>query len=83
MKRNSCIECSKIRPFKQNQVENESEENDGESKPRNGGSSRNSMVEENEKKPFVRLYVKSKMSRVWWTPDLHFHSVHVVERLGR
>ncbi|XWS55496.1 hypothetical protein CRYUN_Cryun09bG0005200 [Craigia yunnanensis] len=82
MEGNSGTECSKINPFIQNQAESESEENDGESKPRNGGSSSNSTVEENEKKQSIRPYVRSKMPRLRWTPDLHLRFVQTVERLG-
>ncbi|KAK4268549.1 hypothetical protein QN277_025193 [Acacia crassicarpa] len=49
----------------------------------NGGSSSNSTVEETtEKKPLVRPYVRSKMPRLRWTPDLHLRFVHAVQRLG-
>ncbi|XP_022744416.1 two-component response regulator ARR10-like [Durio zibethinus] len=82
MEGNSGIKCSKPSPSKQSQAESESEENDGESKPGNGRSSSNSTVEENEKKPSVRPYVRSKMPRLRWTPDLHLRFVHAVERLG-
>ncbi|XP_059298267.1 myb family transcription factor MPH1 [Lycium ferocissimum] len=46
------------------------------------GSSSTSTVEESEKKFFVRPYVRSKMVRLRWTPDLHRRFVHAVERLG-
>ncbi|XWS67276.1 hypothetical protein CRYUN_Cryun05aG0273600 [Craigia yunnanensis] len=82
MEGNSGNECSKTSPSKQNQVESKSEENYGESKPRNGGSSSKSTVEENEKKPSIRPYVRSKMPRLRWTPDLQLRFVHAVERLG-
>ncbi|XVF76868.1 hypothetical protein PTKIN_Ptkin13bG0301300 [Pterospermum kingtungense] len=82
MEGNSGTECSKTNPSKQDQAESESEENDGESRPRNGGSSSNSTVEENEKKTSIRPYVRSKMPRLRWTPDLHLRFVHAVERLG-
>ncbi|KAK6231167.1 hypothetical protein SCA6_001240 [Theobroma cacao] len=83
MEGNNGTECSKTSPSKQNQAESEStEENDGESRPKNGGSSSNSTVEENEKKPSVRPYVRSKMPRLRWTPDLHLRFIHAVERLG-
>lgn len=34
------------------------------------------------KSPGVRPYVRSKMPRLRWTPDLHLSFVHAVERLG-
>ncbi|KAK4359230.1 hypothetical protein RND71_021459 [Anisodus tanguticus] len=49
---------------------------------KDGGSSSDSTVEESEKKPCVRPYVRSKMPRLRWTPDLHLRFVHAVERLG-
>lgn len=76
------IESSKTSPFEINDVEGESEEKNEVSKPQDGGSSSNSTVEENEKKPSVRPYVRSKMPRLRWTPDLHLRFVNAVERLG-
>ncbi|CAA0817760.1 myb-like HTH transcriptional regulator family protein [Striga hermonthica] len=35
-----------------------------------------------EKKTTVRQYVRSKMPRLRWTPDLHLSFVHAIERLG-
>ncbi|XP_021891040.1 two-component response regulator ORR22 [Carica papaya] len=78
-------QCSKTSHSNPNQGESseQSEENDDVcNKLRNGGSSSNSTVEENEKKPMVRPYVRSKMPRLRWTPDLHLRFVHAVERLG-
>ena len=52
----------------------------------NGDSSSNSTIEENHEKKgasgSVRQYVRSKTSRLRWTPDLHLRFVHAVERLG-
>lgn len=48
-----------------------------------GGSSSDSTLEESEKiKPCVRPYVRSKMARLRWTPELHLRFVHALERLG-
>ncbi|GMP72165.1 hypothetical protein CsSME_00030289 [Camellia sinensis var. sinensis] len=38
--------------------------------------------EGSERKNTVRQYVRSKMPRLRWTPDLHLSFVHAVERLG-
>lgn len=39
--------------------------------------------EENERRgKSVRQYVRSKMPRLRWTPDLHLSFVHAVKRLG-
>ena len=80
-------ECSKTSFSNQNDEGSESGENEDESRPKNnngGLSSSNSTVEESEKvkSSLVRPYVRSKMPRLRWTPDLHLRFVHAVERLG-
>nr|XP_010925633.1 uncharacterized protein LOC105048124 isoform X2 [Elaeis guineensis] len=35
-----------------------------------------------ERVPTVRQYIRSKMPRLRWTPDLHLSFIHAVERLG-
>ncbi|KAK7373970.1 hypothetical protein VNO80_07393 [Phaseolus coccineus] len=76
-------ECSKTSPSNEEVCEDSDEENEGGSKQNNnGGSSSNSTVEENEKKATVRPYVRSKLPRLRWTPDLHLRFVHAVQRLG-
>ncbi|KAL3531665.1 hypothetical protein ACH5RR_005186 [Cinchona calisaya] len=65
--------------------EDEDENNKDENKlQKDGGSSSNSStVEENgNNKPSVRPYVRSKMPRLRWTPDLHLRFVHAVDTLG-
>ncbi|KAH0994320.1 hypothetical protein GBA52_018184 [Prunus armeniaca] len=65
--------------------EEEEVDKDGLQLRNNGVSSSNSTIEENEKKGVsgsVRQYVRSKTSRLRWTPDLHLCFVHAVERLG-
>lgn len=57
--------------------EEEEEEEGEESKV-----SSNSTVEESDKKTKVRPYVRSKVPRLRWTPDLHLRFVRAVERLG-
>jgi len=76
-------ECSKTSPSNEEVCEESEEENeDGSKRNNNGGSSSNSTVEENEKKATVRPYVRSKLPRLRWTPDLHLRFVHAVQRLG-
>ncbi|CAJ1807379.1 unnamed protein product [Sphenostylis stenocarpa] len=76
-------ECSKTSPSNEEGCEESDEGNEDESKQHNnGGSSSNSTVEENEKKTTVRPYVRSKLPRLRWTPDLHLRFVHAVQRLG-
>ncbi|KAL0347504.1 UNVERIFIED_CONTAM: putative Myb family transcription factor [Sesamum calycinum] len=69
-------------PSERTDDEDESEGKNESCTVKDGGSSSNSTVEESEKKPSVRPYVRSKMPRLRWTPDLHMRFVHAVERLG-
>lgn len=82
----SSTEGSKTTSFSnQEGEEGEEEEVDEYKKTKNGGSSSNSTVEESERKAgsgSVRRYVRSKMPRLRWTPDLHLCFLHAVERLG-
>ncbi|CAI9758882.1 unnamed protein product [Fraxinus pennsylvanica] len=82
MKGSDDTEYSKTSPLERNDEEEESEAKNKACRKRYGGSSSNSTVEEGEKKTLVRPYVRSKMPRLRWTPDLHLRFVNAVERLG-
>ncbi|KAE9601190.1 hypothetical protein Lal_00023776 [Lupinus albus] len=63
------------------------EENDEKVKDDVGISTSRSLtsskeLENEERRGGVRQYVRSKMPRLRWTPDLHLSFVHAVERLG-
>ncbi|KAI3447810.1 hypothetical protein Pfo_004475 [Paulownia fortunei] len=75
-------ECSKTSPSEKNDDEDESEGNNESCNLKDGRTSSNSTVEESEKKTPVRPYVRSKMPRLRWTPDLHLRFLQAVERLG-
>ena len=82
MEGNDSSECSKTSPRLDQNEEEEEEETNNTCKARDGASSSNSTVEESERKSLVRPYVRSKMPRLRWTPDLHLRFIHAVERLG-
>ncbi|KAL8136652.1 hypothetical protein V2J09_002653 [Rumex salicifolius] len=72
-------------------VDVDADEDDQESSHKNGASSsNNSIVDESnsheqgkkESSGAVRPYVRSKVPRLRWTPDLHLCFIQAVERLG-
>ncbi|CAH1432993.1 unnamed protein product [Lactuca virosa] len=83
MERSQETKCSKT---SSDSYPNEEGEEESESKEvvelKDGGSSSNSTIEESDKKPSVRPYVRSKMPRLRWTNDLHLRFVQAIEKLG-
>ncbi|EOA27438.1 hypothetical protein CARUB_v10023575mg [Capsella rubella] len=63
-------------------IDREEEEEEDEGEGHESKASSNSTVEESDKKTKVRPYVRSKVPRLRWTPDLHLRFVRAVERLG-
>ncbi|KHN06404.1 two-component response regulator ORR24-like [Glycine soja] len=81
----------KCSSFDLNEEASSKDNNDNDDKgfeeAREEGTSTNkssSMTKEgsNERRGGVRQYVRSKMPRLRWTPELHLSFVHAVERLG-
>ncbi|KAL6546499.1 hypothetical protein OROMI_022220 [Orobanche minor] len=46
------------------------------------GSRKSAKEKKKKKKATLRQYVRSKMPRLRWTPDLHLSFVHAIDRLG-
>ena len=61
--------------------ENEVKEDETSTDANYSNSSNNTTVEGKERTT-VRQYIRSKMPRLRWTPDLHLAFVNAVERLG-
>ncbi|GFS34003.1 hypothetical protein Acr_00g0031760 [Actinidia rufa] len=76
--------------FDLNEVAIDGEDNNSTNEDRatleGDSSSNNTSLEGKERmsgsSSMVRQYLRSKMPRLRWTPDLHLAFVHAVERLG-
>ncbi|KAK7359210.1 hypothetical protein VNO77_01160 [Canavalia gladiata] len=88
---NSMGSSQKYSSFDLNEEASSEDNNDNDEvydeKTKDEGTSTNkssSITKEgsNERKGGVRQYVRSKMPRLRWTPELHLSFVHAVERLG-
>ncbi|XP_052111599.1 probable transcription factor KAN4 [Arachis duranensis] len=64
-----------------NEAKEEEEDNNEEGNLTNPSSS-STASREGKRGSGVRQYVRSKMPRLCWTPNLHLSFVHVVQRLG-
>ncbi|CAK8578555.1 unnamed protein product [Lathyrus sativus] len=65
--------------------DDDDDDDDEKAKDDDEGTSSSTKVRSsgsNERRNGVRQYVRSKMPRLRWTPDLHHSFVHAVERLG-
>ncbi|KAG8385434.1 hypothetical protein BUALT_Bualt03G0044900 [Buddleja alternifolia] len=64
------------------EVSGMSNHDDEHTKYEKSADSSKSAEGNDQKKSSVRQYVRSKMPRLRWTPDLHDSFVHAIERLG-
>ena len=62
--------------------ENEVKEDETSTNTNYYSSSINNTTVEGKERSTVRQYIRSKMPRLRWTPDLHLSFVNAVERLG-
>ncbi|TKY60044.1 putative Myb family transcription factor [Spatholobus suberectus] len=83
----SSQKCSSFDLNEEASSEDNNDNDEGCEKEKDEGTSTNkssSITKEgnNEGRGGVRQYVRSKMPRLRWTPELHLSFVHAVERLG-
>lgn len=65
-----------------NEISSISIQEGDERRDERSGDDSSKSEEGKDKKNSVRQYVRSKMPRLRWTPDLHLSFVHAIERLG-
>lgn len=64
------------------QVPDDDDDDDDEAAHSSSNNTTSEGKEQTSSSGIVRQYVRSKMPRLRWTPDLHLSFVHAVERLG-
>ncbi|XLT76229.1 hypothetical protein HN873_032503, partial [Arachis hypogaea] len=77
----SALQAKELEEENNNEAKEEEEDNNEEGNLTNPSSS-STASREGKRGSGVRQYVRSKMPRLCWTPNLHLSFVHVVQRLG-
>lgn len=62
--------------------ENEAKEDETSTNANYSNSCSNNTTVDGKERTMVRQYIRSKLPRLRWTPDLHLAFVNAVERLG-
>ncbi|KAK4271704.1 hypothetical protein QN277_020356 [Acacia crassicarpa] len=79
---NNGTDCDMVMAGEDNEDDDEKEKNNEEEGDSTNNNNRSTREEVNERRRTVRQYVRSKMPRLRWTPELHLSFVQAVERLG-
>ncbi|GFZ06147.1 homeodomain-like superfamily protein [Actinidia rufa] len=78
----SSVSSQKFSSFDLNEEANNGEDYDCNKEDDLGNNNSSISREGSERKAITRQYVRSKMPRLRWTPDLHHSFVRAIERLG-